>query len=85
MKKSPLILALILGCCAGCAPRYRVTLINGETITARGRPKLNDEGTRYTIVNNHGEKTEIAAGRVREIAPAAVAKKSSEFNYNPAP
>ena len=85
MKKSALALALALCFCAGCATRYNITLINGDTISAHGKPKLNDEKTRYVYTDNHGQKQEVFAGRVREIQPVFMAKKNSDFTYNPNP
>ncbi len=66
---SALLAALLLTGCA--ARRYTITLNNGNTITARSKPRLVQGSYVYKDLN--GKEAYLAAGRVREIAPSNMA------------
>jgi uncharacterized lipoprotein YajG len=71
MKPNPIraIGCLVLICLlAGCA-RYQITLSNNNTITTRGRPKLNKEKTAYEFKDARGRTNSVPVFRVKEIAP----------------
>ena len=68
----------------GCAHQYVIKLDNGMDITTASKPKLS-EGT-YSFKDAKGEEHFVAAGRVREVAPASVAareKKTMPFKSEP--
>lgn len=76
MKKAALPLFIGLIALTGCAHHYVMKLNNGAQITTVGKPKLK-EGI-YTFKDAKGEEHFVAAGRVREIAPASVAGKENK-------
>lgn len=55
--------------CAGCVPRYKITLTNGNMITTRGKPKLDPENNVYRFKDAQGNPSYVPAFRVKEIAP----------------
>ena len=72
---SGLLLALLL---TGCARNYVITLTSGARITSRGKPKL--QGATYVFKDAKGQPAQVSAGRVREIAPASMAREEgSQF------
>ena len=69
------LLAVLL---TGCARNYVITMNNGARVTAKSKPKL--QGAYYVFKDAKGEPTQISAGRVREIAPASMAREEgSQF------
>jgi hypothetical protein len=56
---------------AGCARHYVITLNSGARITTLGKPQL--QQGRYVFKDVEGKPGVVAAGRVREIAPASMA------------
>lgn len=70
----PLILCLVL--LSGCARHYVLKLTNGSEITTASKPKLK-EGI-YYYKDAKGEQHALAAGRVREMAPASMSKRDSK-------
>ncbi len=75
MKKAALPLLVGLLALAGCARHYVMRLNNGAEITTATKPKLK-EGI-YYFNDAKGEQHAVAAARVREVAPASVAKKEN--------
>jgi hypothetical protein len=75
MKKAVLLLLIGLLTLTGCAHYYIMRLNNGAEITTATKPKLK-EGI-YYFNDAKGEQHAVAAARVREIAPASVARKES--------
>ena len=71
------LLGLVL--LTGCTRRYILTLTNGTQITARGKPKL--QGGNYVFEDATGEQSYVSSARVREIAPASMAGRSSDSGY----
>jgi hypothetical protein len=70
-----LLLSVLL---TGCARNYVITMTNGARVTARSKPKL--QGAYYVFRDAKGEPAQVSAGRVREIAPASMAKEEgSQF------
>ena len=67
-----LLLSVLL---AGCARNYVITLNNGTRVTTRGKPKL--QGGTYLFKDAKGQPAQVSAGRVREIAPASMAREES--------
>lgn len=61
------VLMALLG--AGCVPRYKITLTNGNMITTRGKPKFEAENNVYRFKDARGEPSYVPAFRVKEIAP----------------
>ena len=76
MKKAALPLLIGLLALTGCAQHYVMRLNNGGEITTASKPKLK-EGI-YSFKDAKGEEKFVAAGRVREIAPASVAEKQNK-------
>ena len=64
-----LLLSVLL---TGCARNYVITMSNGTRVTTRGKPKLQDGS--YLFKDAKGQPAQVSAGRVREIAPASMAK-----------
>jgi hypothetical protein len=60
----------------GCARHYVLKLNNGSEITNATKPKLKEGNYHYQDAK--GEEQVLAAGRVREMAPASVAKRDSK-------
>ncbi len=60
----------------GCAHHYVLTLNNGAQITTASKPRLK-EGV-YYFKDAKGEEHFVAASRVRELAPASIAKEESK-------
>ena len=54
---------------AGCAPRYKILLNNGNMITTRGKPKLDSNEGVYRYKDAAGNSTYVPAFRVKEIEP----------------
>ena len=84
MKKAALPLVIGLIALTGCAHQYVMRLDNGSEITTASKPQLK-EGT-YSFRDAKGEEQFVAAGRVREVAPASVAakeKKAKPFKSEP--
>ena len=54
---------------AGCVPRYKITLTNGNLITTRGKPKFDTENNVYRFKDAQGNPGYVPAFRVKEIAP----------------
>ena len=57
----------------GCAHRYVITLTNGNQIAAKSKPQLKN-GEAYVYKDLQGKVATVPAGKVREIAPASMAK-----------
>ena len=76
MKKSALLLVFGLIALTGCAHHYVIKLDNGTEITTASKPKLS-EGA-YSFKDAKGQEQFVAAGRVREVAPASVAARESK-------
>ena len=76
MKKAALPLVIGLIALTGCAHHYVMKLDNGSEITTASKPQLK-EGT-YSFRDAKGEEQFVAAGRVREVAPASVAAKENK-------
>jgi hypothetical protein len=67
------LLGLVL--LAGCAHNYVVTLNSGIRLNTTSKPRL--EQGKYHFKNAAGRETVVPAGRVREIAPASMAKEET--------
>ena len=69
---------VVVGLCVltGCAHHYVMRLNNGGEIVTASKPELK-EGT-YTCKDAKGAEHSVAAGRVREVAPASVAEKEKK-------
>jgi hypothetical protein len=76
MKKAALPLLIGLIALTGCAHTYVMKLDNGREIVTASKPKLN-EGT-YSFKDAKGEEHFMAAARVREVAPASLAKRENQ-------
>ena len=76
MKRTVLPLAIGLIALTGCTHQYVMRLSNGADITTASKPKLK-EGI-YSYKDAKGEENFVPASRVREIAPASVAKKENK-------
>ena len=76
MKKAALPLLIGLIALTGCAHHYVMRLNNGAEITTASKPQLK-EGV-YYFKDAKGEEHFVAAGRVREIAPASVAARGEQ-------
>ena len=76
MNKTALPLLIGLIALSGCAHHYVMKLGNGAQITTTSKPTLK-EGV-YYFKDAKGEEHAVAAGRVREIAPASVAQQEDK-------
>src|SRR3974390_2990782 len=63
---------LALAFLAGCAHNYVITLNTGVRVNTTSKPRL-VEG-KYYFTDANGREIALPAGRVREIAPASMAK-----------
>ena len=79
MKFATLFALLSIILFAGCAQRYRVTLTNGNTITAHNKPRLNAERSAFVFKDRNGQQMVVPTGKVREIAPADEPPESARF------
>ncbi len=70
----PLIVALLAAAC-GCSQHYLIRLNNGGQITTASKPKLKNGS--YYFKDAKGKVQAVPAGRVREIAPASMAKEET--------
>jgi hypothetical protein len=78
MKLKRCLFLLIPLVMAGCAHHYVLTLNNGQHLTTASKPKL-IKGY-YCYKDAQGKDVYVAAGRVREIAPASMAtQEGSQF------
>jgi len=78
MKRLLPLLLLLSVLLTGCARNYVITMSNGSRVTTKGKPKLQD-GI-YVFKDFRGQPGQVPAGRVREIAPASMAKEEgSQF------
>ena len=62
-------LLLLLSLAAGCTNRYLITLNNGNQITAKGKPKFNQDRGVYEYKNAEGNPAYVPFIRVRDIEP----------------
>jgi hypothetical protein len=76
MSKASWSLLLSLIVLTGCARHYVLRLNNGSEIVTASKPRLK-EGN-YYYKDAKGEQHVLAAGRVREMAPASMAKRESK-------
>jgi hypothetical protein len=76
MNKAALPLLIGLIALTGCAHQYVMKLNNGTQITTASKPQLKEDS--YFFKDAKGEEHSVAAGRVREIAPASVAAKENQ-------
>ena len=76
MRTARWSLLLSLTLLTGCAQHYVLKLNNGSEITTASKPRLKEGNYHYKDAK--GEPHVIAAGRVRELAPASVAKRESK-------
>jgi hypothetical protein len=76
MSKASRSLLLSLVVLTGCARHYVLKLNNGSEIVTATKPRLK-EGS-YHYKDAKGEQHVVAAARVREMAPASVAKRESK-------
>jgi hypothetical protein len=78
MRRTLPALLLLLILLTGCARTYVITMSSGARITTQGKPKLRD--STYFFKDAKGQPGQVSAGRVREIAPASMAKEEgSQF------
>lgn len=73
MKKAALPLLIGLVALTGCAHHYVLRLTNGEEITTATKPRLKD-GV-YVFKDAKGEEHFVPPARVREVAPASMARR----------
>jgi hypothetical protein len=76
MNKAVLPALISLIALTGCAHQYVMRLNGGAQITTPSKPKLK-EGN-YYFKDAKGDEHVVAAARVREIAPASVAKQEDK-------
>jgi hypothetical protein len=73
MKRFRLLLLaplLALAFCPGCATRYSVTLTNGSSYVAHGKPHYDKARNHYVFTDaSSGRKLDVSALSIREIAP----------------
>jgi|GEM_PF-2696005 hypothetical protein len=56
--------------CSACAMRYSVTLNNGSSYVALGKPRLDQARNRYVFKEaSSGQMVEVSPLLIREIAP----------------
>ena len=72
MKRSGALLLVGLLVLTGCASAYVLKLTNGTQITTPSKPRL--ENGVYYFKDAKGQQQSVLAARVREVAPASVAK-----------
>ncbi len=69
MKKFVLLGLFAAAVLTGCAGRYNMTLTNGNIITTRGKPKLDDTKRVYLYKDSQGRPGSVPVFRVQEIEP----------------
>jgi hypothetical protein len=78
MKRAALFAFLSLCFLTGCQHQYVLTLTNGSRLTSANKPRL--KNGIYVFKDAQGREARIAAGRVREVAPASMVKdEKSQF------
>ena len=77
MKTNWLLSLLLAGPVAGCATRYNVTFTNGQTITAKGKPRLDKASNCYVFKDAVGQQVDVPVVRIREIAPASMSNQNA--------
>ena len=86
MKRLVCLLALAAIPLAGCVSRYDVMLRNGQTITAKSKPKEDGHGN-YVFKDAEDKETRIPMNRVIQIDPRPLinsGKQGKNFKYLPA-
>lgn len=61
---------LAIALCAGCRT-YKMTLNNGEVVTARGKPQYDSAKGSWTYTDGAGKKQVISAVSVRNVQPSS--------------
>jgi hypothetical protein len=83
LKRTALILLSGLLILSGCASRYVITLHNGRSYTAMGKPRLDKTKNRYVFKDPAGEQHEVSPLSVREISPESMQEKSKFISSPP--
>ena len=68
--------------CAGCATRYNMTLTNGLVITAKGKPKVDEQRHIIFFTDATGKTNAIPEFRVTKIEPTSLADEDNP-KFNP--
>jgi len=79
MKINILSVVLLLVVCAGCATRYDMKLSNGSVITARGKPRIDEQRHLIFYTDANGQTNVIPQFRVSQIEPHSMSG-SSKFD-----
>ena len=74
--KRILFLLLAVALCEGCRSTYRMTLNDGEVVTALGKPQYDSAKGSWTYTDGNGKKQVVSAVAVRNVQPSSW--KSSE-------
>jgi hypothetical protein len=80
MKKILGILLVAAAVCVGCTSRYDITLNNGNVITAKGKPKFDQDKNGFYYTDAYDKPNFISALRVTQVAPHSMRQDdSSQF------
>ena len=75
MKKIALGLLFAAVLC-GCSSTYDIRLSDSSVVTSKGKPKLDQQHNRWIFVDGFGHTNTIPAGRVVEVTPQSMERKS---------
>lgn len=84
MKTTGLLVVFTCLVCVGCAGRYDIRLSNGDIITSRGKPRIDETNHVVYFKDAYGHSNSIPEFRVTEIAPhSTMSAEDAPQKFNP--